>query len=296
MTFSVKETGQPDETIPALAGIGLKGKHFADVLTRKPAVGWFEVHAENYMGPDHLGLQRLETIRKDYGISVHGVGLSLGTSAPLDQEHLGRLKRLVSRLDPMLVSEHLSWSSFGGHFLNDLLPLPYTVEALEAVAKNVDVTQHALGRKILVENPSIYVSPASPEMDEIEFFTELVRRTGCGILLDVNNVFVTASNTGTDTGDYLRRIPAPAVEEIHLAGHSRREVEGKTILIDDHGSPVAEPVWALFETALARIGPRRTLIEWDTNPPSLETLDGEAEKAKQILADKFSGEKRRVYA
>lgn len=296
MTLSFKENGRPDETIPALAGVGLKGKHFADVLECAPNLGWFEVHPENYMGPNHLGVTQLEEFRRDYELSLHGVGLSLGSAEAADREHLARLKQLASRLEPFLVSEHLSWSAFGGHFLNDLLPLPYTAEALAAVARNVEATQEALGRQILVENPSIYVEPAGAEMNEAEFFCELVRRTGCGILLDVNNVYVTAHNIGTDPDKYLREIPAEAVEEIHLAGHSQREVEGRTILIDDHGSPVAEPVWALFEAALSNIGPRRTLIEWDTNPPALAVLEKQAGRAKKQLAAHGSGENRRVYA
>lgn len=301
MTMSPPDLGQTLEPIPAFTGVGFKGFHFDDALNGPGKAGWLEVHAENYMAPPHLGLDRLLHLRADYHVSIHGVGLSLGSAGPLDPDHLKRLKALVGRVEPFLISEHLSWSVHQGSYLNDLLPLPYTKEALDSFAGNVSRVQEALKQRILIENPSVYVRIPGAEMDEPEFFNELVWKTGCAMLLDVNNVYVSAHNTGFDPADYLRRVPVAAIEEIHLAGHARREAGGRTILIDDHGSPVPEPVWALYQAVLARIGPRPTLVEWDTDVPPFATLIEEARKADAILMPFFyqgleSGERQRALA
>ena len=219
-----------------------------------------------------------------YPLSLHGVGLSLGSAEGIDRRHLGRLKTLVERVEPALVSEHLSWSVAGGVYLNHLLPLPYTEEALDMVSRNVDHVQSELGRPILVENPSLYLRFEESPIPEPEFLAELSRRTGCGLLCDVNNVFVSAHNLGWDADAYLDALPAKAIREIHLAGHARNDADGSAILIDDHGSRVADSVWALFQRALTRFGALPTLIEWDTDIPPLDVLLGEAREADRLLA------------
>lgn len=280
------------KSIPASAGIGLRFPHHRHVLETRPKVPWLEVHPENYMAGG-APLRMLESIRRDYPISLHAVGLSLGSAAPLDPVHLSRLKALVERLEPGLVSDHLSWSVAGGTYLGDLLPLPYTDEALDIVTRNVDRTQNALGRPILVENPSAYLAFTHSTMSEAEFLATLARRTGCGILCDVNNIYVSASNLGGDPVAYLAVLPVDRVGEIHLAGHAvRRFDDGSEIRIDDHGSRVAPAVWDLYERALGRFGPVPTLIEWDTNIPTFETLEGEADAA-QALLDAFVAERGR---
>jgi hypothetical protein len=256
----------------------------AAILADRPAVPWFEVHAENYMGGGPA-LRALESVRRDYPIALHGVGLSLGRADDLDARHLGRLRRLADRLDPVLVSEHLSWSVARGVYLNHLLPLPYTEESLDVVARHVAEVQDALGRRLLVENPSIYLRFAHSPIAEPEFLAELVRRTGCGLLCDVNNTHVTCANTGDDPTAYLDAVPAAAVGEIHLAGHARNEAEGVAILIDDHGSRVAPAVWELYARALARFGPVPTLVEWDTDIPDLGVLLEEAASAERVLRE-----------
>lgn len=225
----------------------------------------------------------LEKLRCDYSVSVHGVGLSLGGAEGVDEAHLGRLARLVERLDPALVSEHLSWSVAGGCYLNHLLPLPYTEEALDVVCRHVERAQERLGRRILVENPSSYLRFAGSTMDEVDVLNTLARRTGCALLFDVTNVYVSCGNLGGDAETYLDAIDAGAVGEIHLAGHAVNDADGRPILIDDHGSPVAAPVWRLYERALRRFGPVPTLIEWDTDVPPLTVLLGEAATARTIL-------------
>src|SRR5262247_3075684 len=261
-----------------LAGIGLRASHMRELLARRPAVPWVEVHAENYMA-DARALASLESVRRDYPVSLHGVGLSLGSAGPLDRHHLDRLRGLADIVEPCLVSEHLSWSTSGGAYLNHLLPLPYTLETLAVVAEHVVQAQEALGRRILIENPSSYLRFRHSSMGEAEFLAELTQRTGCGILCDVNNLHVSACNVGLDADAYLGMLPAPAVGEIHLAGHAVNDADGRTILIDDHGSPVALAVWALYRKALARIGPVPTLVEWDTDLPELDVLLGEAHTA-----------------
>jgi uncharacterized protein len=262
-------------------GIGLRGPHVREVLATRPQIPWLEVHAENYMGGG-AALRDLDAVRRDYPLSIHGVGLSLGSAEGLDARHLARLRALVERVQPFVVSEHLSWSVSGGAYLNHLLPLPYTEESLGVLAENVDRAQSALGRRLLVENPSSYLAFRASTIPEAEFLAELARRAGCGILCDVNNVYVTAKNLGLDAEAYLVALPADAIDEIHLAGHSENEVDGvpsRTILIDDHGARVAPAVWALYRKALERFGPAPTLIEWDTNLPALGVLLDEAATA-----------------
>ncbi|MFQ5983832.1 MAG: DUF692 domain-containing protein [Woeseiaceae bacterium] len=269
--------------VPVSAGIGLRHPHVPDFLESPPAIGWIEVHSENYLAAGGPRLGALEAIRKDYPLSCHGVGLSLGSHEGLDTAHLTRLEALFDRFEPQLVSEHVSWSVTEGVYLNDLLPLPYTEEALAVVCGNIDHAQEFFGRQILVENPSSYLRIAHSTMPEWEFMSEVARRTGCGILLDVNNVYVSAHNHVFDPETYLAAIPADAVREIHLAGHAVRRFGDETVLIDDHGSVVIDPVWRLFELALRRLGPLPTLIEWDANVPELSVLLGEAERAEGFL-------------
>lgn len=265
------------------AGIGLRSPHLGEIHDTRPAVGWLEAHAENYMGGGPA-LRTLERLRRDYPLSVHGVGLSLGSADGLDAGHLERLARLVERLEPALVSEHLAWSVSGGAYLNHLLPLPYTDETLAVVSEHVGRVQERLGRAILVENPSGYLRFRDGTRSEAEFLTALARRTGCGLLCDVNNIHVTCANLGGEPDEYLAALPAEAIGEIHLAGHAVNDADGRPILIDDHGSPVAPPVWRLYERALARYGARPTLIEWDTDVPPLAVLLGEAAQAARRLA------------
>ena len=278
----------------SLAGIGLRSPHVEEMLATRPAVGWLEIHAENYMGGGPA-VRALERLRSDYPVSVHGVGLSLGSADGLDAGHLERLARLVERLEPALVSEHLSWSTAGGAYLNHLLPLPYTEEALATVTAHVARVQERLRRRILVENPSGYLRFEHSTRQEAHFLAALVRETGCGLLCDVNNIHVTCANLGGEPDEYLGALPADAIGEIHLAGHAINDADGRAILIDDHGSPVAEPVWRLYERALARFGARPTLVEWDTDVPPLPTLLGEAAQAARRL-DAVAREEHDVHA
>lgn len=263
-------------------GIGLRAPHMAAVLATRPALGWLEVHAENYMGGGPP-LAALERLRADYPISVHGVGLSLGSAEGLDVRHLRRLKGLIDRCEPVLVSEHLAWSVAGGVYLNHLLPLPYTEETLACVARNVMQAQEVLQRRLLIENPSLYLRFADSPIPEPEFLRALVAQTGCGLLCDVNNIYVSCVNLGGDPVAYLEALPARAVAEMHLAGHAVNDADGQTVLIDDHGSPVCGAVWALYRHALACWGPVPTLIEWDTAIPELAVLLHEAHTAAQVL-------------
>ncbi|KAF7962563.1 hypothetical protein AWV80_20315 [Cupriavidus sp. UYMU48A] len=269
--------------IPPRAGIGLRFRHHQTVLEERPAVAWFEVHTENYMGGGRAP-GCLEVIRADYPLSLHGVGLSLGSAEELDLSHLARVCEVAERLEPGLVSDHLSWSIAGGMYLADLLPLPMTEEALAVVCRHVDQVQGALRRSILVENPSTYFQFRHSTIPEWEFLAEVARRTGCGILCDVNNIYVSASNHGWDATTYLRELPPAAIGEIHLAGHSVRQLgQGRVVHIDDHGSRVAPAVWALYEAALGLFGPVPTLIEWDTDVPDLDVLRDEARIAEAVL-------------
>lgn len=264
-----------------VAGIGLRSPHLADVAREKPATAFLEIHAENYLSPTPA-LQTVERLRADYTFSVHAVGLSLGSADGLDEAHLARVAALVKRLEPAYVSDHLSWSVIGGRYFNDLLPLPYTEEALAVVARNVGRLQDALGRQASVENPSSYLGFAKSTMSEPEFLGELARRSGCGLLLDVNNIHVTARNLRRQPRDWLA-LPAAAITQYHLAGHSVNDADGEPILIDDHGSPVGDAVWALFDEVVKRFGLRPTLIEWDTDIPALSVLLDEARRAEHAM-------------
>jgi len=263
-------------------GIGLRARHVAEVLATRPAIGWLEVHAENYMGGGPP-LAALEQLRMDYPLSVHGVGLSLGSAAALNNRHLLRLQRLITRIKPALVSEHLSWGIAEGIYLNHLLPLPYTEETLEIITQHVMHTQEVLQCRLLIENPSNYLRFVHSVIPEPEFLGELARRTGCGLLCDVNNIYVSCWNLGGDPVAYLDALPAHAVSELHLAGHAVNDADGQTLLIDDHGAPVADAVWTLYTHALSRFGPVPTLIEWDTNIPELAVLQSEAHTAERCM-------------
>lgn len=269
--------------IPARAGIGLRAGHYRDFLEQRPAIGWLEVHPENFFAPGGRAPAVLERVREDYPLSLHGVGLSPGSSDPLDHTHLDQLKQLIARFEPGLVSEHLSWGSVGGVHVNDLLPLPYTEEALAHMIDRIGRIQDHLGRSILVENVSSYLEFTDSRIPEWEFITELAARAGCGILLDVNNVYVNARNHGFDAASFLDHIPAGFIGEIHLAGHSVNPVDGGELLIDTHSRPVCEAVWVLYERLIERIGPHPTLIEWDQDLPALPVLLAEAERADAIL-------------
>ncbi|RKE25216.1 hypothetical protein B0G76_6740 [Paraburkholderia sp. BL23I1N1] len=269
--------------IPARAGIGLRFRHHQEVVEVCPPVAWFEVHTENYMGggsaPGYL-----DAIRRDYPVSLHGVGLSLGSAEGLDAAHLERVRAVVGRVEPGLVSEHLSWSISGGTYFADLLPLPLTDEALAVVCTHVDHVQTHLQRRISIENPSTYLGFLHSTIPEWEFLAEVACRTGCGILCDVNNIYVSASNHGWNALTYLDALPPAAITEIHLAGHAVRQLDhGQVIRIDDHGSRVAPPVWDLFGQALRRFGPVPTLIEWDTDVPALGILMEEAAIAQAYI-------------
>jgi uncharacterized protein (UPF0276 family) len=276
------------------AGIALKHEHVPRILEDRPAVGWFEIHSENYLSAGGPHMAALEQIRRDYPLSCHGVGLSLGSAEGIDDTHLQRLSLLIARFAPALISEHLSWSIAGGTYFNDLLPLPYSEEALSVFCRNLDHAQDVLGRRMLIENPSTYVQYAHTTMSEAEFLTEVVRRTGCGLLLDVNNVHVSARNHGFDPFAMLDAIPAEAVGEIHVAGHSVEWCEGEPILIDDHGSTVDASVWDLLAHALARLGPQPVLVEWDTRVPALPVLIAEARMADSVIGKVSRAEDRAV--
>jgi hypothetical protein len=270
--------------IPTQAGVGLRFQHHQAVLETQPDIAWMEVHTENYMGGG-TPLRCLEAIRGDFPISLHGVGLSLGSSEGLDQAHLERIRLVAERIEPGLMSEHIAWSVVNGTYLADLLPLPMTEEALATVCRHVDQTQTYLKRRILVENPSSYLTFAHSTIPEWEFIAAVAERTGCGILCDVNNIYVGAHNHGWNASTYLGALPPAAIGEIHLAGHSVRALaDGGTVRIDDHGSRVIDAVWALYQEALERFGPVPTLIEWDTNVPPLDVLLGEARHAGTLLA------------
>lgn len=269
--------------IPATAGIGLRSPHIKEMLSRRPSAGWLEVHAENYMG-DGAGVDALEKLRETYPLSVHGVGLSLGSARGVDHSHLQRLRKVCERFQPDLVSEHLAWSVADGAYLNDLLPLRYDEEALAIVARNVETVQDTLKRRVLIENLSAYIAFADSSMNEAEFLAELVERTGCGLLLDVNNVQVSAHNLQYDAEAFIDTLPADSIGEIHLAGHATNQVGADTVLIDDHGSRVPPVVWTLYQHAISRLGPRPTLIEWDTDVPVLDVLLGEAMWADMLRA------------
>lgn len=271
-------------SLPAAAGIGFKAKHFSGLMEAQGPVAWLEVHAENYMGAGGRPLAQLAALAERFPISVHGVGLSIGGERALDADHLARLKHLCDWLDPASFSEHLAWSTHDSGFLNDLLPLPYTQATLTRVCAHIDHVQEVLGRQMLLENPSTYLAFAQTEMEEVDFLSEITRRTGCGLLLDVNNVFVSATNQGWDARAYIDAFPLHAVGEIHLGGHDEdADDHGRPLLIDSHGRAVVDPVRALYAHTIARGGPRPTLIEWDNDVPPLPELMREAARAQAIL-------------
>ena len=272
-------------TLPTAPGVGYKPQHFRDITTDARPVQWLEIHAENYMGDGGRPLAQLRHLAEDFAISVHGVGLSIGGEGPLDPDHLARLRHLCGWLSPASFSEHLAWSTHDGHFLNDLLPLPYTAATLRRVADHIDQVQDTIGRRMLLENPSSYLAFDESTFAETDFLDELARRTGCGLLLDVNNVFVSATNLGMDPRAYIDAFPLSRVGEIHLGGHDEDEDDrGAPLLIDSHGREVADPVWGLLDYTLARSGPRPVLIEWDANVPDWPVLAQEARRAERALA------------
>lgn len=270
--------------VPSRAGVGLKPEHYRAILETSPDIGFFEVHAENYMGAGGPPHRYLTAVRERYPLSLHGVGLSIGGSAPLDRDHLLRLKELVGRYQPGLFSEHLAWSSHDGAFFNDLLPLPYTNETLKRIVEHIDEVQETLGRTMLLENPSTYVAFAESDYAETGFIAEAAKRTGCGLLLDVNNVHVASTNQQWDPVRYIEAFPLAHVQEIHLAGFAPdADDQDRPLLIDAHDRPVDEIVWGLFEHAVRLIGPVPTLIEWDADVPAWPRLKAEAERAEAIM-------------
>ena len=287
---------RPD-TLPPRAGLGLKPEHCETILAEAPDVGFFEVHAENYMGDGGPPHRMLTAIAERYPLSLHGVGLSIGAARPLDPAHLARLRRLVDRYQPQSFSEHLAWSTHDEGFLNDLLPLPYTEETLVRVAAHVDQTQQALGRRMLLENPSTYLLFAESTIDEIDFLAAIAETTGCGLLLDVNNVMVSAVNHRLNPYAYIDRFPVELVGEIHLAGYDETvDDAGERLLIDAHGSTVRDDVTALYRHTLRRTGPVPTLIEWDNDVPDFGTLLAEARRAETLMADEDVRRNRSVRA
>lgn len=278
---------QAARPMPATAGIGLRFPHHDIVIDRRPKVAWFEVHPENYLGRG-IASHTLTDLRQSYPISLHATGLSLGSADGVDDAHLAAIAELCHRLEPILVSDHLSWSSTGGLFLPDLLPLPYTYEALDVIARNIDRVQTVLRRQILIENPSVYLALKDADMSESAFVRELIDRTGCKLLLDVNNLAVSAANLGQCAQQRLRAfladISPQSIGEIHLAGHTIRELPGgRQLRIDDHGSAVSNEVWSLYQDLISQLGPRPTLIEWDTDIPAFEVLQTEAAIAQARL-------------
>ena len=272
------------DSLPAAPGVGYKPQHFADITANPGPVAWIEIHAENYMGDGGRPLAQLRHLAERFPVSVHGVGLSIGGETPLDRDHLGRLRHLLDWLNPARFSEHLAWSTHDGHFLNDLLPLPYTAATLARVCDHIDEVQEALGRRMLLENPSTYLAFAESDRAETDFLAEVARRTGCGLLLDVNNVFVSAVNQQTDPVSYIDAFPLDRVGEIHLGGHDEDADEhGAPLLIDSHGTEVADPVWQLYAHTIERGGARPTLIEWDTDVPDWPVLSEEAARAARLL-------------
>lgn len=287
------EASSRHDTIPSRAGVGLKPEHYHAIIDTRPDIGFFEVHAENYMGAGGPPHRYLAEIRDRYPISLHGVGLSIGADRPLDREHLKRLKHLIELYRPGLFSEHLAWSTHDTTFLNDLLPLPYTTETLVRVADHIDQVQEAVGRQMLLENPSTYLAFDESTWSETDFLAEIVRRTGCGLLFDVNNVHVSSTNREWDPVAYIDAYPLNHVQEVHLAGYARQaDDKGHPLLIDTHDRPVDEIVWALFERAIGRLGPVPTLIEWDADVPAWADLKTEAERAEAIMIARETDKRR----
>ena len=278
------DTSPRFDNLPLAPGVGYKPQHFADLLADPGPVAWLEVHAENYMGDGGRPHAQLRALQERFALSVHGVGLSIGGEGALDKDHLARLKDLITRTAPARFSEHLAWSTHGTEFLNDLLPLPYTRETLDRVGAHISQVQDMLGRQMLLENPSSYLAFAESTWSETDFLAELVKRTGCGLLLDVNNVFVSATNLGYSPQGYIDAYPLDAVGEIHVGGHDEdTDDTGAPLLIDSHGKAVVDPVWTLLDYTLARSGPRPVLVEWDNDVPDWPTLRAETERAARAL-------------
>ncbi len=274
----------PPASLPARPGVGYKAQHYTQIMENPGPLGWLEIHAENYMGDGGRPIAQLRHLAKRFPISVHGVGLSIGGEGDLDRDHLARLKHLIDWLNPTSFSEHLAWSTHDSNFFNDLLPLPYTPKTRDRVAAHINQVQDTLGRQMLLENPSSYLGFAESTMSETDFLRELAQRTGCGLLLDVNNVFVSATNLGTSPQDYIDAFPVHAVGEIHLGGHDEDADEtGAPLLIDSHGKAVVDPVWALLDYTLAKSGPKPVLIEWDTDVPAWPVLADEIARADRAL-------------
>ena len=270
--------------LPAAPGVGYKPQHFSDILTGSDPVKWLEIHAENYMGAGGRPIAQLRHLAALFPISCHGVGLSIGGEGALDGDHLARLKQLIDWLNPASFSEHLAWSSHDAAFLNDLLPLPYDGATLDRVVRHIDQVQAVLGRRMLLENPSTYLAFAQTEMSEIAFLTAIARRTGCGLLLDVNNVHVSCTNQKTDPTAYINDFPLDLVGEIHLGGHdAQQDDQGAPLLIDSHAAPVTDPVWQLYAHTIAKSGAKPTLIEWDNEVPDWQTLIAEAARAAALM-------------
>ncbi len=279
------DTSHTFDRLPQAAGIGYKAQYFTDLMNEPGAVQWLEIHAENYMGDGGRPLAQLRALSQRFAFSVHGVGLSIGGEGRLDADHLSRLKHLNDWLRPASFSEHLAWSTHDSHFLNDLLPLPYTNDTLTRVANHIDEVQSALGRQMLLENPSSYLAFDESTLTETDFLAEIVRKTGCGLLLDVNNVFVSATNLGTDPISYIDAFPLEFVGEIHLAGHDEEvDDHDRPLLIDSHNREVAEPVWALYSYVIEKAGKRPSLIEWDSDLPEWNVLEAEAQRAETVLS------------
>lgn len=278
-----------------VAGASYKPCYFEDVLTGDHPISWLEIHAENYLMDGGPVRDQLEQLRQYFPISCHGVGLSIGSSDPLDQVHLDRIKALIDWLEPVIFSEHLAWSSHGGHFFNDLLPLPYNRSTLRQVIQHVDQVQENLKRSILLENPSTYLQFHDQEMTESQFLSEVVQRAGCGLLLDINNAHINAVNHNSCARNFINTLPLDAVGEIHLAGHFKdNDKQGAPLLIDSHNQPVSPEVWILFEDVIERTGPIPTLIEWDDDLPTFEELAEEVMKANGRLADHRDRDKYHV--
>lgn len=281
----------PEMTIPPRAGIGLRAEHFDDILEHRPDIGWVEAHSENYFGLGATSLNNnggskpfeyLERVRHLYPVSLHGVGLSVGSTDPLNQQHLKNLKHLIDRIEPGLVSEHLSWGSVNDRYFNDLLPMPYTEESLDHMVQRINEVQEFLGRQILIENVSSYLEYKVSTIPEWEFVTELSQRAGCAVLLDVNNVYVNAMNHGFNAERFIESIPVKSVKEIHLAGHTVKEIDGGVIRLDTHDHLVCDEVWELYRLAVNRFGAVPALIEWDKDLPKLDVLVAEANRADAI--------------
>jgi hypothetical protein len=274
--------------MPITSGVGLRLPHLTDVVATRPSAAWFEIHPENFLANPHAA-ELLIDIARDYPISIHSVGVSIGTAGGIDRTHLARVKALVDAIDPIFVSGHLAWSTHAGEYLNDLLPLPYTTETLRIVSAHVDEVQEALGRRYLVENPSSYVGFRASTISEVEFLSELVQRTDCRLLCDVSNIYLSAHNLGFDRDRYIAELPADAIAELHLGGFTPEpEDGGGEVLIDTHGSRIAEPVWAFYARALKRFGPKPTLIEWDNDVPALDVILAEAVRADAVSQSTFA--------